>query len=71
MKNIYIQSESEWYKKEKVLYGSNGPVIAHDSYTGEHLNTFDTYDDFRKEWPGAEIVGDEIQEPGKGCIVYC
>ena len=67
----YHQTEAYWYQEEKKQYGSNGPVIAHDSYTGKHDKTFDSYDAFRREWPGAEIVGHDMQETGKGCIVYC
>lgn len=65
------QSEMEWYQEEKEKYGSNGPVMVFDNYTGEWENTFDAYDAFRKRWPGAEITAHEMLNPGMGCMVFC
>ena len=60
-----------WYEEEKNMYGSNGKIFAYNSYTEEYERTFESYDELRAEWPGAEIVGHEMLEPGCGCIVYC
>lgn len=56
--------------REKALYGSNGPIYAHDNYTGKYEKTFATYEDLRNEWPSAEITGYKMLAPGKGCIIY-
>lgn len=65
------EGAQEGFKKEAAQYGMNGPVYAYDSYTEEFLGEFKTYWDFREEYGGAEIVGDEMLAPGKGCKIYC
>lgn len=66
------KDENGWHMVENaaeiVVHPLN--VFARDSMTGEFLAAFESMDDLRKTWPGAEIVSTEEQDDGT-ILVYC